>query len=139
MSFRWFALLLLAPAVACGDSSTAPDPIDVAGNWSYIAEFKEEDCTAAGTLEIDLAGSGFTGRLTGAAVSCGGQTARDFTPQLTGGRIEDGEIQFEMLGYRHRGALSGSRMEGTAMGRLEVAFPTDVEVVDGPMSWEATR
>lgn len=122
--------LLLAVAVACGDSSSGPDTPSVAGTWRFsysnmTGPFQgiTVSCNAT-ALDFTLSQSGNT--FSGAQVGAGRMTCSAQGEELIDGvigseTIVNGTINGSNVSFRlgtfqsqHSGSISGGSMTGTA-------------------------
>lgn len=115
-------------------------PADVAGTWSYQAEFNETGCTATAELSFSQSGEAISGGARNLVIDCG-EGGTELPEGLSDASLSGSDIAFEYIGFFHSGSVDGDRMSGQASGGpFEFqSGPTDVTALEGEATWSAQR
>jgi hypothetical protein len=131
--------------VACGDSPSEPQVLNLSGGWNYTESFSSSQagfsCQDSGTITIAQTGNNFTGSYNQQGTctdSQGGTYDNSGTGALSGGQVSGQTATFASGGCSYTGTISGNppnRVDGAvsctiALGGTNYSFSG---------TWTATR
>jgi hypothetical protein len=143
---RMLLLSFLTLPAACGDDSTGPSTINLAGSWTLTVSNMSGQGVSCNLLNtpvtISQTGTTFTGTYGPGTLSCqaGGQPVSESTHgSIVSGTINGNSVQFDLdtPDLHHTGTVSGNSMTGTARWVFELGGSIGAVTLNG--NWAAAR